>query len=132
MSIPMTTIFSEAGIDIVTQPYLVGAELSVLARASSKDWLMSLPPEALKGAVSLEILNGGRHYYVTEAYGDFLGARCPVMSVRAKRGHSSANNFGGPAHLDKNVPAGTEFFQSPQSDWCVRIWDQKGEITGTV
>jgi len=128
MSVPFTTLFSEAGISIVTQPYLVGEELSALSRVASKDWLASLPPEALKGAQSLEILNGGRHYYVTEAYGDLFGDRCPVVSVRAKRGHASPNDYGGPAHNDKNLPAGTDLYQSPSSDWCVRIWEQKGEI----
>jgi hypothetical protein len=54
------------------------------------------------------------------------------MSIRAKRGHASANAYGGPAHLNQNIPAGTELYQSPQSDWCVRIWEQKGEITGTL
>jgi len=130
--VPTKILFSEAGVDIITQPFLVGDELSRLARAASKDWLASLPPAALKGALSLEILNGGRHYYVTEAYGDLLGDRCPVMSIRAKRGHASAENYGGPAHLNKDIPKGTELYQSPQSDWCVRIWEQKGEITGTL
>jgi len=132
MSVPTKIIYSEAAVDIVTQPFLVGDELSVLARAASKDWLASLPPEALKGALSLEILNGGRHYYVTEAYGDLLGERCPVVSIRAKRGHASAESYGGPAHLNKDLPPGTELYQSPGSDWCVRIWEQKGEVNGTL
>jgi len=110
----------------------VGPELSALAKSASKDWLASLPSSALKGAQSLEILNGGRHYYVTEAYGELLGERCPVISVRAKRGHASGNNYGGPANLNKDLPPGTDLYQSPQSDWCVRIWEQKGTIDGTL
>jgi hypothetical protein len=130
--VPTTTIFSEAGVEIITQPYLVGEELSVLARKASKDWLASLPREALQGAQSLEILNGGRHYYVTEAYGDLLGQQCPVVSVRAKRGHASQDSYGGPAHIDKNLEPGTELYRSANSDWCVRIWQQVGTINSTL
>lgn len=35
-SVPTNIIYSEAGVDILTQPFLVGPELSKLARAASK------------------------------------------------------------------------------------------------
>ena len=52
-------INSPAGCEIVTKPYLVGAELESLALQSSKDFITSLDGAAdFEKPVSLEILNG--------------------------------------------------------------------------
>ena len=52
-------IFSRAGVEIITKPYLVGAELEALSLEASKDWIASLEGVAeLDNPTSLEILNG--------------------------------------------------------------------------
>mmetsp|Transcript_7325 Transcript_7325/g.16638 ORF Transcript_7325/g.16638 Transcript_7325/m.16638 type:complete len:315 (-) Transcript_7325:114-1058(-) len=129
------TIFSEAGVKIVASPFLVGEELEELAVATSQDWVRSLPAERLAGQpdpVSLEILNGGKYYFVSRAYEKATGKPCKVATLRAKRGHASAETYGGPAHLDKDIPPGTELWRATGSDWCVRIWDVEPLPAGPV
>lgn len=123
------TIFSQAGAEIVAQPFLVSEELERLAVAASEDFVRSLPAAVLSAGeeepvpVALEILNGGRYYFLPRAYENVCGRSCRVSQLRAKRGHASAETYGGPAHLDKDLPPGTELWRSKGSDWCVRIWD---------
>jgi len=120
------TIFSEAGVEIVASPFLVSQELEVLAQAASEDFVRSLPKDRLEvqpQPVSLEILTGGRYYFLARAYESATGSACGLTSLRAKRGHRSAETYGGPAHLDKDLPPGTELWCADGSDWCVRIWD---------
>ena len=52
-------VFSRAAVDIVTKPYLVGAELEALALQASTDFVAALEGAAeFENPVSLEILNG--------------------------------------------------------------------------
>ena len=117
---------SAAAAEIVVRPYLVEDELSALALQASIDWVRSLPAESLGGAppVSLEILNGGKYYYTKDAW-DAVRPDIParLLRLRARRGHASGETFGGAAHNDKNLEPGMELYQSPGSDWCVRIWE---------
>jgi len=102
MSLLQTAIiYSAPSLEIITSPWLTGPELGALARASSADWLRSLPPAALQHPVSLEILSGGRYYYVADAVADVTGTKATVASLRAKR-------------------------QGHGTDWSVRIWDRAG------
>lgn len=120
------SIFSAAGVEIVASPFLVSQELEVLAQSASEDFVCSLPKDRLEAQpqpVSLEILNGGRYYFVARAYENVMGSSCSVASLRAKRGHRSAETYGGPAHLDRDLPPGTDLWCADGSDWCVRIWD---------
>lgn len=120
------TLFSRAGCEIVASPFLVGPELELLALEASEDWVRSLPAARLAEQpppVALEILNGGHYYFAANAYERVTGRTCHVATVKAKRGHASAETFGGPAHLDRDLPAGTELWRSEGSDWCVRVWD---------
>jgi len=129
------TIFSQAGVQIVSSPFLVGDELEELALAASQDWVRSLPAERLVAQpdpVSLEILNGGHYYFAARAYETTTGKPCRVASLRAKRGHASAETYGGPAHLDKDLPPGTELWRATGSDWCVRLWDVEPLPPGPV
>ena len=52
-------VHSPAGVEIVTKPYLVGAELEALALQASTDFVKALDGAAsFESPVSLEILNG--------------------------------------------------------------------------
>jgi hypothetical protein len=95
-------IYSSASVQIVTQPYLVGPELEVLALASSQDFARALPADLPADAVSLEILNGGHYYFVAPAVEAALGRPCAVSTVRAKRR------------------------QEPTGEWRVDVWDKGG------
>ena len=124
-------VFSKAGVEIVTKPFLVEDELSALAQQCSADWIRSLEAEYLTGTtpVSLEILNGGKFYYCKGAWDSLHPeAPCNLLKLRARRGHSSANTFGGAAHNDKNLEPGMELYQSPGSDWCVRLWEIPADL----
>lgn len=125
MPVIVRKLFSRAAVEVVTKPFLVEDELSTLAQECSEDWISSLEAEYLKGAtpVSLEILNGGRFYYAKSAW-DRLhpDAACRLLQLRARRGHASDASYGGDANNDKNLEPGMELYQSPGSDWCVRIW----------
>jgi hypothetical protein len=55
-------IYSKAGIEIVTKPFLVGEELAALSKRCSMDFIQALPADTTD-VVSLEILNGGQYYY---------------------------------------------------------------------
>ena len=158
------TCFSAAGCEIVASPFLVGeAELGKLALTCSEDWIKSLPADVLDPAgpapVSLEILNGGKFYYLQSAWTNIYPdnpcgestALSPlplifsyksekslcgagVLKLRARRGHASDETYGGPANNDKNLEAGMELYQSEGSDWCVRLWEIPAELglTGPV
>lgn len=129
------TIYSGAGVEIISSPFLVAEPLEKLAQAASEDWLRSLPREALlagEGPVSLEILNGGHYYFGAKACEAVTGKPCRVATLRAKRGHCSAETYGGPANFDKNLPAGTEVWRNEGSDWCVRIWEAQPVPAGPV
>lgn len=127
-------VFSTAGVEIVTRPYLVEDELSALAQRCSEDWARWLTSENLISPEatpsSLEILNGGRFYYAKAAW-DAVHPKqsCGLLQLRAKRGHMSADTFGGAAHNDQNLEPGMEIYRSPGSDWCVRMWDFQGSFT---
>ena len=95
-------IYSAASVQIVTQPFLVGPELEVLALASSQDFARALPADLPADAVSLEILNGGHYYFVAPAVEAALGRPCAVSTVRAKRR------------------------QEPTGEWRVDVWDKGG------
>ena len=124
------TCFSAAGAEVVARPYLVEAELCELAQRCSEDWIRWLESQGLIAAdgatpLSLEILNGGKYYFSESAWNAVhpSQAPCGVLKLRARRGHASAASYGGAAHNDKNLEPGMELYQSPGSDWCVRIWD---------
>ena len=124
----VSTIHSPAGVEIVTQPFLVGAPLEKLAQCASEDFVRSLGPDAFPAGttpVSLEILNDGHYYFCGAACEAVTGAPCTIATLRAKRGHNSAESYGGDAWHAKDVPDGTTLWQSEGSDWCVRIWDNK-------
>jgi hypothetical protein len=132
-------VFSAAGVDIVGRPYLVEDELSALAQTSSEDWIRYLDKKGLlePGAkpASLEILNGGRFYYCQNAWNAVHPeTSCALLQLRAKRGHASAETYGGDAHNDKNLEPGMELYKSPGTDWCVRLWDMTPnmEFTGPI
>ena len=121
-------VFSEAGIEIVARPYLVEDELSILSQSCSEDWVRWLTSSGHVTAdatpTSLEILNGGKFYYTQAAWNAVhTGNNCRLMKVRARRGHASGETYGGDPHHDKNLEPGMELYQSPGSDWCVRIWE---------
>ena len=69
-------LYSKAGIEIVTKPFLVGAELESLSKQCSMDFIEALPAETTD-VVSLEILNGGRYYFVASAFKEVRGVECP-------------------------------------------------------
>lgn len=95
-------LFSKAGIEIVTKPFLVGPELEALSLESSKDFISSIIADGDIGeVVSLEILNGGHYYFVADAYKAVTGKDCPVATLRAKR------------RLDEE-----------SKEWKVRIWER--------
>jgi hypothetical protein len=128
--------FSEAGVQIVAQPYLVEEELEALSQKSSEDWIRWLGSEKLIKPdckpVSVEILNGGRYYFSQAAWNAVHKDQpCGVLKLRARRGHASAETYGGAAHNDKNLEPGMELYQSPGSDWCVRLWDIPQDLTFT-
>ena len=62
--------------------------------------------------------------------------RCLSHSARVPgaAGHASGETYGGPAHNDQNLEPGMELYQSPGSDWCVRLWQIPEELalTGPV
>jgi len=126
------TIFSNAGVSIVTQPYLVGQELEILSQKASEDWIRSLDLSQISNPVSLEILNGGHYYYVADAYQAVTNKQCHASTLKAKRGHASAVSYGGPAWNNKKLPPGADLWQSQDSDWCVRIWDQSKWVSGPL
>ena len=95
-------LYSAAGVQIVTQPYLVGPELEALALQCSMDFVRALPAD-LPSPMSLEILNGGHYYFVAPAFEAVRGTSCPVTSIRAKRG-----------------------FDDATQSWKVRCWDKGG------
>ena len=96
-------LYSAAGVEIVTQPFLVGPELERLALECSKDFARALPADLPADAVSLEILNGGRYYFVSRAVEEAIpGRKCPVSTLRAKRR------------------------QQPDGAWRVDVWDAGG------
>lgn len=100
MSFESSVIYSAAGVEIITQPFLVGKELEELALQSSTDFVRALP-EDLGNVVSLEILNGGHYYFVAPAYEAVRGTVCPVSILRAKR-------------------------KFENGEWKVNIWDEGG------
>lgn len=60
-------IFSEAGLEIVINPFLVGDELSKLAEKSSGDFLKFIKADTLPKPIGcLNILRGGRYYHLME------------------------------------------------------------------
>jgi len=120
------TIFSQAAVQIVVSPFLVGKELEELALAASQDFVRSLPSERLAQQpppVSLEILNGGRYYFVRQAYESVTENKCSTATLRAKRGSSLAS---------QDLPSGTELWCSEGSEWCVRIWDVQQLLPGPL
>ena len=128
--------FSAAGVEIVARPYLVEDELSKLAQACSEDWIKWLDSQKLIDQdavpISLEILNGGKFYYSQAAWNAVHQERpAGLMQLRARRGHASAESYGGAAHNDKNLEPGMELYQSPGSDWCVRLWDIPPQLSFT-
>ena len=84
-AVHVQTLYSGSGVAIITQPFLVGAELEQLAEAASMDFVRALPEDLGANVVSLEILNGGRYYHVADAYQAVRGGVCGVCAVRAKR-----------------------------------------------
>jgi len=120
-------IHSNAGVEIVARPYLVEDELSALSQQCSEDWIRWLVEKRLLGAdaepISLEILNGGKFYYTQAACNAVHGRKCNLLKLRARRGHASAESYGGAAHNDINLEPGMELYCSPGSDWCVRLWE---------
>lgn len=95
------TIYSRAGVEIVTSPFLVGPELEKLAQQASCDFIRALP-EDVTDVVSLEILNGGHYYFVGPAFEEVRGVKCPISTLRAKR-------------------------RLEDGEWKVRVWDEGGE-----
>jgi len=77
--------YSKAGIDVVTQPYLVGKDLEKLAQRCSVDFLKEIA-DAIQGkkVVVLNILMGGRYYKLHEACQE-LKIDAQLAEVRAKR-----------------------------------------------
>ena len=139
MPVKVGKVFSDAGVEIVTRPYLVEDELSALAQSCSESWIRwlgeggLLKPDATP--ISLEILNGGKFYYTQAAWTSVHPKRaCYLLKLRARRGHASGATYGGAAHNDKNLEPGMELYQSPGSDWCVRLWEipEKLEFTGPI
>ena len=59
--------------------------------------------------------------------------RCLSHSARVPgaAGHASGETYGGPAHNDQNLEPGMELYQSPGSDWCVRLWQIPEELALT-
>jgi hypothetical protein len=109
MSVTYETIYSEAGCEIISKPFLVKEELEVLSTQSSADFVASLNlPGRHQGTVGvLEILNGGHYYFLPDAYARVLGKEPDmVCSMRAKR-----------------------YLCVDTNDWEVNVWDQKGDIT---
>ena len=111
----------------------------MLAQTSSEDWIRWLGAQKLLTSdvppVSLEILNGGKYYFSQAAWNEVHPKQpCGVLKLRARRGHASGETYGGAAHNDKNLLPGMELYQSPGSDWCVRLWDIPADfkITGPV
>jgi hypoxanthine-guanine phosphoribosyltransferase len=102
----LLTVFSEAACAIVVQPFLVGDELERLALAASRECVRALREAGnlqLDDAISLEILNGGRYYFVADAVQAELGVPCAKSSVRAHR------------YQDTNT-----------GEWSLRVWDWLG------
>lgn len=97
-------IYSKAGIEIVTKPFLVGEELAALSKRCSMDFIQALPADTTD-VVSLEILNGGRYYYVASAFKEVHGVECPVSTLHAKR-------------------------RCENGKWMVRVWDKGGADLG--
>lgn len=126
----VSTIYSPAGVEIMTQPFLVGKKLEKLAQSASEDFVRSLDLPADAEPVSLEILNGGHYYFCADACKAVTGRDCKVSTLRAKRGHDSAETYGGEQHWASNVPEGTTLWESEGSDWCVRIWENTGIPSG--
>jgi len=121
-------MFSAAGVEIVARPYLVEEELGALAQSCSEDWIRFLGAQGLMPAdatpTSVEILNGGRFYYSKSAWEVVHSEwQCKLLQLRARRGHASAETYGGDPHHDTCFEPGMELYRSPGSDWCVRIWD---------
>jgi hypothetical protein len=118
----------------VARPYLIEEELSELAQRCSEDWIKWLGSKGLLAAdstpMSLEILNGGKFYYAQAAWNAVHADKnpCGLLKLRARRGHASAESYGGAAHNDKNLEPGMELYRSPGSDWCVRLWDIPADL----
>ena len=106
----LKVIYSKSGCEIVSKPYLIGDELSKLSLQSSKDFMSSLDLDKIENPVVLEILNGGRYYYMPQAVEEVTGKKPRVASLRAKEKFDETNN-----------------------EWKVNIWDQEGDYSnGTI
>ena len=77
---PQHLIFSEAGLEIVTNPFLVGDSLQKLAQQSSIDFLKYINANTLpKPIACLNILRGGRYYQLIEVKFLCLFSNFPIF-----------------------------------------------------
>lgn len=90
-NVHVQVLYSQPAVAILSQPYLVNDELSVLSQASNVDFVQSLDLNALVNPVVVEILNGGRYYYLPAAYEQVTGKKPRVASLKAKRRYDSAS-----------------------------------------
>lgn len=89
-AIQESIILSDSGLQIATDPFLVGPELLHLSKESSKDFLRSLDLDSLRGPYTvLNILRGGRYYRLIDAWNEVVNidGECPLQlsEIRAKR-----------------------------------------------
>jgi len=78
-------IYSKAGLEVVTQPFLVGNDLREKALTASTDFVKILQPYlSSKDICTLDILMGGRFYQMQRAF-ENVGLEVNLSEVRAKR-----------------------------------------------
>jgi len=83
-----SVIYSESGLRIKTEPYMVGRELEKAALESTMEFITSLKHKNLPQPVAcLDILMGGRYYAMAQAWRSVMGPTKPILraDVRAKR-----------------------------------------------
>ncbi|MBN3037027.1 MAG: hypothetical protein JW834_01135 [Candidatus Diapherotrites archaeon] len=75
-------VFNAQALDIACQPYLVGDELEEKALQSCKEFLET---RAFKDPAELVILEGGKHYRLSDAYEAVHGQRPAHLEIDSKR-----------------------------------------------
>jgi len=109
-TIQQTIIYSEAALQIVTDPFLVGRPLLELSKECSMDFVRSLDRDSLEAPyTALSILRGGRYYRLLEAWNEVEGGGpLNLAEVRAKRKVNDDGSWRCTVWHDEAISAVTE------------------------
>jgi len=108
-------IYSRAGLEICSSPFLVGKEIAVYSQECSSDFLKCLAQKsALKEPVLLDILMGGRHYHLNKVWPEvFPHKNLDHAEIRASRYQADDGNWGVRIWYDKEAALANKDSDAP-------------------